>query len=64
MSGLSSLMGRRHRLASSAWVGAIGIFLPAAAADAQTTSPAPGGVETVAQAPVSSTPAQRLPKLR
>ena len=56
MSGLSSLIGRRHCLATSALVGAIGIFLPAAAADVQTTSPAPGGVETVAQAPVSSNP--------
>jgi pimeloyl-ACP methyl ester carboxylesterase len=56
MSGLCSPIGRRHRLATSALVGAIGILLPAAAAHAETTSPAPGGDKTVAQAPVSSNP--------
>ena len=50
MSGLYSLIGRRHRLATSALFGAIGIFLPATAAHAETTSPAPGGAQTFAPA--------------
>ncbi len=56
MSGLDSLIGRRHRLATSALVGAIGVLPFTAAAHAETTSPALGGVETVVQAPASSNP--------
>jgi pimeloyl-ACP methyl ester carboxylesterase len=54
MSGLDSLIGTRHRLATSVWVGAIGLSLPVAAANATTTSPAPSSIETVTQVPVSS----------
>jgi pimeloyl-ACP methyl ester carboxylesterase len=56
MSGLDLLIGRRHRLATFALVGAIGSFLFTAAAHAEATSPAVGGVETVVQAPASSNP--------
>jgi hypothetical protein len=56
MSRLYSPIGRRHRVATSALVGAIGIFLSAAAAPAETTYSAASGVETVAQAPVTSSP--------
>jgi pimeloyl-ACP methyl ester carboxylesterase len=56
MSGLDSLIGRRHRPATFALVGAIGSFLFTAAAHAEATSPALGGVETVVQAPASSNP--------
>jgi pimeloyl-ACP methyl ester carboxylesterase len=56
MSGLDSLIGRCHRLATSILVGVISIFLPGAAAHAQTTPSPPGGIESVAQAPVSSNP--------
>jgi pimeloyl-ACP methyl ester carboxylesterase len=47
MSGMHSLVGRRHRLATSTLVAAIGIFLPAAAAHADTTPPAPAGAESI-----------------
>ena len=56
MSGLDSLIGRRHRPATFALVGAIGSFLFTAAAHAEATSPTLGGVETVVQAPASSNP--------
>jgi hypothetical protein len=56
MSRLYSPIGRRHRVATSALVGAIAIFLSAAAAPAETTYSAASGVETVAQAPVTSSP--------
>jgi hypothetical protein len=56
MSRLYSPIGRRHRVATSALVGAIGIFLSAAAAPGKTTYSAASGVETVAQAPVTSSP--------
>jgi len=44
MSGLYAPIGRRHRLATSALVGAIGLFLSTAAPHAETISSAPGGV--------------------
>jgi pimeloyl-ACP methyl ester carboxylesterase len=47
MSGLYSLIGRHHRFAASALVGAIGFYLPTPAANAETTSPAPA-VQTLA----------------
>jgi pimeloyl-ACP methyl ester carboxylesterase len=56
MSGLDSLIGRRHCLVTSTLLGVTSIFLPVAAAHAGTTSPTPGSVETVTQAPVSSNP--------
>jgi hypothetical protein len=55
MSGVHTLVGKRHRLATSTLVGAIGIFLPAAAAHAETTSPAPAGAETLAPVPTTTT---------
>jgi pimeloyl-ACP methyl ester carboxylesterase len=56
MSKLDSLIGTRRRLATSVWVGAIGLSLPVAAAHATTASPAPSGVEVVTQVPVNSNP--------
>ncbi len=53
MFGLCSLIGRRRRLAISAWVVAIGMLLPAVAAHAGTTTPSSGGVEAAAQAPIT-----------
>ena len=46
---MHSLTGWRHRLATCTLVGAIAIFLPAAA-HAETTRPAPAGGETLAPA--------------
>ncbi len=60
MFGLDSLIVRCHRHAISTLVGTIGIFLPAAAANDQTTSPPPGAIEAVAQAPVISDPSAAI----
>src|SRR5258708_40045167 len=54
MAGLHSLIGRRRHFATSALAGAIGVFLPAAAAHAETTPPAPAGAETRAPAPATA----------
>ncbi len=54
MFGPYSLIGRRSRLLASALVGAIGIFLFAVAARADTALPASGEVEVAAQAPTTS----------
>lgn len=56
MSGPDTPMGRRYRHATSALAGAIALVLSAAAVRAETTSSAPSGVESVAQASVSSSP--------
>lgn len=53
MSGLHSLIGMRHRLATSVLVGAIGILLPVVAAHAETTSLTQSGTKIVAQASVN-----------
>ena len=57
MSGLHSLISRRRRLATSTLVGAMGLFLPAVAAHATETAPAPSEVETVSRAPAAANPA-------
>ncbi len=56
MSGHNTSVGRRHRHETVALVGAITILLSTAAVRAETTSPTPSGVETVAQVSVSSNP--------
>jgi pimeloyl-ACP methyl ester carboxylesterase len=56
MSGLDSTIGRRHRHATAALAGAVAMVLSTAAARAETMSPAPTGIGTVAQAAVSSNP--------
>jgi pimeloyl-ACP methyl ester carboxylesterase len=53
MTGLHSLLGKHHHFATSALAGAIGIFLPAAAAHAETTPPV-GGAEASAPAPTTA----------
>ena len=51
MSRLYSPIGRRHRVATSALVGAIGIFLSAAAAPAETTYSAASGSRPLRKRP-------------
>ena len=50
MSGAASFIGRHHRLAACAIRGALGIFLPSAAAQAQTSPPVTGDAARVAPA--------------
>lgn len=56
MSGLEPTIGRRQSHLTSVLAGAIAIVLSTAAVRAETTSPAPSGVETLVPASVNSKP--------
>jgi len=61
MTSANTRSTRRKFLATSALAGAIGVFLPAAAAHAETKPPAPSAAETLAPAPTTSI--RPLPKI-